>query len=679
MASVISIGTVAVDSSGVITFPVTLGVAPYVFNAPTSAALCGLIVKETRNGATYAYPVISGSFSGSNFTGQLGAIPGTGVTLTIDATAGSTIISDSASNALLGQNGVAVTNNSTSTRTALSLTGVNALPANLELSTSSVGTFRFKLVITGNADVNTYVNNFNGTQPIRVTSADGVAMANPSGGWMHTGNSAFQAKTMLSLTAGTYTITMQGYQGFAFTNSTTGALIDVINGGTVTLSAATELAGATVYAQTDVTKVRTTSSWTNASTIKCTGIPWMLCSYNNSASETIDVYRDQVPVAQYTNTQRLALFLPAPSVNLQKLAYKIPPASYVDDGLAHEWTVYASGATISTVWSSGGVFSAPPAAPTLNFILFSDSRGAGLAQATGIILNKNPLNNSLGGASVASSVSAQRFASSLGQSNVSDIIIQLGVNDTSTSTLPDLPTLYSQIRNGIGATAGYPSASGVRLWHLEEYTFLTNSNCNNAIRADIAALGETNSKMITNSQTWGNWAAGQLTIDGIHPTAAGYAVLAKRIGNIIRCYDASPAYTISGPASGGSPSTDFTVTMSGTLLFDATQLDKVTLMASAGTIGVTAPGGTITNNNTSAVTTQPADLTSSFTFKLTTAANSAITPTNNVNWTNPAAVNYTLSGGGGSGKGMFKGVIGSGVFGLMVALGALALYSHLLR
>lgn len=666
MSNVLTATVVVVNSDGTYSITWTGGTGVgLAFTAPTSAALAGLVFNESRNGANYVFVPVTGAFVANVLSGNLGAKPGVGITLTLDVVTGSTIVSDSGGNATLGQTGVTVVNSCTAVRTAKTLANLTAIPSDYQLG-NDLRFIRFKLTVTATCKVNTYINNFNGTQSIRCTSDDTVAMAIPSGGWMHTGAANYQGKEMLSLAAGTYTVTIQNFTDYAFLNSG-GTVLDVIDGGTVTVSPADD-AGTVFYAVGDTSKVRTTATWGNTRTFVCTGIPYILCTYFDSAGDTIDVYLDRTRHRNLDYVARLAEFKPAPTVNLQTLLLRLPADDYVDDGQPHEWTVYVSSVTQYTVWTVGGTFRSPPVLPTQNFILYSDSRGDGLSQSLGIMLNKVSLNNSTGGRSVATGALDATITPSLDQTDVTDIVIQLGVNDGFNSTLPDLATLYDKFRNGISGHTGYSSASGVRMWHLEEYTFDTAGSVNTAIRTQIAALGETNSRMLKNAQLWGNWADGSITLSpgNVHPNSAGYAVLATRIANIIKGYEAFPAYTISGATSGdvSSPSGVITVAMSGVLLFDATQGNQVTLTASDGTIDVTAVSGTITGDNTIAPATTPADLAKTFTLMYTPATSGVktITPSNNSGWDDPDPFEYQAESESSAGVGMFDCLIGSGIF-----------------
>jgi hypothetical protein len=122
----------------------------------------------------------------------------------------------------------------------------------------------------------------------------------------------------------------------------------------------------------------------------------------------------------------------------------------------------------------------------------------------------------------------------------------------------------------------------------------------------------------TNAQTWGN------------PGALSYA--------------SNTTYTFSGPATGstGTPSTNFTVTLAAGS-FNGTESITV---ADGGQGGTFAPStGTCASAGTCTVTPVSG---SGFTFTYTTSLATAITltPTNNVGWSNPAALTYTASAGG---------------------------------
>lgn len=125
--------------------------------------------------------------------------------------------------------------------------------------------------------------------------------------------------------------------------------------------------------------------------------------------------------------------------------------------------------------------------------------------------------------------------------------------------------------------------------------------------------------------------------DGVHPSTAGHAKYAKRIAPVL----ASPSYTVSGPSTGknNAASSNFTVTI-GSAVFLGDQ--TITLAAPSGTISATAAGGTITNNNTSAVEVTPtADATTfTFTYTPTSEGAKALTFTNDQGWGNPVNVGY---------------------------------------
>jgi hypothetical protein len=105
-------------------------------------------------------------------------------------------------------------------------------------------------------------------------------------------------------------------------------------------------------------------------------------------------------------------------------------------------------------------------------------------------------------------------------------------------------------------------------------------------------------------------------------------------------------YLSSGPSTGasGQASTAFTVTLAGT----ANGVSTVTLTASDGTIDATAVGGSISNDNTGAVTVTPAAGATGFTFTYTpaSAGSKTLTYTNAQSWTNPGTTSYTATSSG---------------------------------
>ncbi len=99
-------------------------------------------------------------------------------------------------------------------------------------------------------------------------------------------------------------------------------------------------------------------------------------------------------------------------------------------------------------------------------------------------------------------------------------------------------------------------------------------------------------------------------VDGIHPSAAGNAKYADRIAPIL----AQSSYTVTGPSVGlvSQESAAFAVTLGNSASFLGDQ--TITISVPDGSLKATAAGGTISNNNTGAVTVTPAATTTGFTL-----------------------------------------------------------------
>lgn len=222
--------------------------------------------------------------------------------------------------------------------------------------------------------------------------------------------------------------------------------------------------------------------------------------------------------------------------------------------------------------------------------------------------------------------------------NVDAVRVEYGINDQ-----PDLPSgnatfqtaygvMIDNIRTRIGA--GKPI---ICLQPFPQNSATQRSNLATLIQAAI------NGKANVFYTGTDNWVPTTTAYepDGTHPNAAGYAILANRQTPIW----SSAAISISGPSSGNinTASSTFTITLANGATFTGDQ--DITLTTSNGTINATVAGGSVSNNNTSAVTATPVAGATSFTCTYTPTASGVqtITPTTTqLLWTMPGATSYQV-------------------------------------
>lgn len=132
-----------------------------------------------------------------------------------------------------------------------------------------------------------------------------------------------------------------------------------------------------------------------------------------------------------------------------------------------------------------------------------------------------------------------------------------------------------------------------------------------------------------------------LSNDGVHPSSAGYIVLAPLMTAGINALPV--VFDVASPSSGvnGVASSAFLLSMSKV----ATAGQSITLTATGGALVATASGATITGNGTASVTvTMPAGMFAfTFTYAAATAGAKTVTYTNAQGWANADVSSYTAS------------------------------------
>lgn len=214
--------------------------------------------------------------------------------------------------------------------------------------------------------------------------------------------------------------------------------------------------------------------------------------------------------------------------------------------------------------------------------------------------------------------------------------VRYGTNDLgdigsapgSTNFQTSYGTMIDNIRARIGA--GKP---------IYCYQPFPRSGANNRAIAETLILAAISGKADVIYINTDNWSPTTSTYmhDGLHPTAAGYALMGNRQ---IPIY-ADTAFEIDTPETGaaGAASNAITVTLWGGATFTG---DQTVTLTSDNASDVLTPS--VGSPDTGSVTVTPANGATSFTFTITrsSAGTSTITPTaGQSGWTMPAAVEYT--------------------------------------
>ena len=214
--------------------------------------------------------------------------------------------------------------------------------------------------------------------------------------------------------------------------------------------------------------------------------------------------------------------------------------------------------------------------------------------------------------------------------------VPLGAVGTPGTFIGDYYTMLVNMRTGLGAGVAVKAreilpTSGLTSTVRSNY----NAGMSAAVSAYITNTGDVAVQLI-NTDNWINPAID--TVDGIHPTAAGYVKIASYEVPI----SGAAIVQVSGPRYGqvGTPSGNFTVSLANGLFSNG---QTITISD-----GLGASGGTITPSvgapGTGSVTVTPSSGAAGFTFTYEPPGKGTFTLsfTNNSSWANPASMLYTV-------------------------------------
>jgi len=200
----------------------------------------------------------------------------------------------------------------------------------------------------------------------------------------------------------------------------------------------------------------------------------------------------------------------------------------------------------------------------------------------------------------------------------------------------DFYTMLVNMRSGLGSSTIpiiveqiFPTT----LYSISAY----NTAIVTAVNTYITNTGDTHVLQVPTGN-WFNPTCCTYTIDGRHPNAAGYALIAN---NEIPL-GASTGYTETGPTSGthGTASTNFTVTIASGAAFAGYQTVTISDGGNGGTF-TPSVGSPATSSVT--VTTTSGATSFTFTYNAASAGAKTLTFTNGQSWTNITPKTYTAS------------------------------------
>ncbi len=668
----LTISAASINAAGT---TLTLTISGVTGSLSPSSGITGVTL---HNDSTTQFYLATSTASGSTVTVPIDGFVLSGASPTVDLSASSNL-TDGSGNTPTGQTSVAVTNNSTQTATSypynnpnfyfIAATSTGTFGGRNWISDSGAGDF-FETTLTG---TDAQVLLLSGETTDLQISIDGNSTTTINTNNIASGNAYVWVPLFSGLTDAPHTIVVQNLStGINYYDRTTTvqlkgsspATATPTGFGPLTVASSAVNAGKVLIDDYAATNYPATG---HANTVHWTYMDGGVSFKASAADVWVYANDDSGPLSLYQDGTYLGTVV----TGTQDGFFRLYHLGTGLDAAVHTYEIVSSGTwttpggepgganayIYSLMLAGGSGLQSPPtsALPIETFYGDSITAGAGLGDNNGREVDASIVSRNIGHTDYRVAYGGQEV-STWGRDNTSllagsphpyRVWVRLGTNDaingvtlgsvgTPNTFIGDYYTMVSNIRTAVGSGAPIYIEE---LFPTTSYSTSTRLTYNTAIQTAVTTYmnntGDTNVKLI-NTDNWINTTTDE--VDGLHPNATGYALMANREIP----FAAATGYTVSGPSSGSgtATSTNFTVTIASGATFTGDQTI---------TIGDGGNGGTLTPSvgtaSSSSVTVTPTASTTAFTFTYTPASTGTktLTFTNGQNWTDASSTTYSAN------------------------------------